>query len=243
MTLVKLFPRGTSTDLYIILLKQKIRDRKGVLEINITRDIFILILTLSGIVTASTIKSVRDQSNATGDAASPPDYVNAIQEMAERKVEQTLRVVYDLFEAGSVIAFSENPEEKERALTQLETSNEMLDQLATGYQRDLEVLQEKMEKQMESINSGITVSLAAGESIKFGLLTVTLKDVKFERVTGGVTENEVLLELLINEEKKDVRLSGGEEITYRGYRIKYVSFIYSEGPDGMQAQIRVERLS
>jgi H2-forming N5,N10-methylenetetrahydromethanopterin dehydrogenase-like enzyme len=240
MTLVKVFPR---TVLYTISSKQETRARKGVSQINITRDVFILILALSGIVTASTVKSVRDQSDATGEAATPMDYINAIQEMAEKQVEQTLSVVYDIFDAGSVIAFSKSPEEKEKALSQLETSNEMLDQLATGYQKDLEILQEKMETQMRSAKSGATATLEAGDSIKFDSLTLTVKDVTFEGAQEGVTKNEVFLELSVEGKKEYVRLRGGQEISYLGYRIKYVSFIYNEEFNSMQALIKVEKLA
>jgi len=202
-----------------------------------------LILSLSGVVTASTIKAVKDQSSATGEAATPTDYINAIQEMAEREIALTLSVVYDMFEAGNVIAFSSNPEEKEKALSKIEASNEKLDQLATGYQKNLETLQEKMEKQMDSLTPAFDVPLGVDESLALGSFKITVKEVRLEQLPGGEMNNEVVLEVTGGEEKKLIYLKGGQEFSLGGYTIKYVSLIYDQESKRMEAQLRVAEIS
>jgi hypothetical protein len=242
MNLVKLFPQNL--DKFIYYTHQK-KDKvlAGGFYINITRDIFILILSLSGIATASTIKAVKDQSDFTGDATIQGDYIKAIQEMAEQQIGLALSLVYDMLESGNAIAFASDPKEKDRALVRLEASNKKLDELATEYQKNLETLQKKMEKQMKSLSSSIEVTMGADESLPLDSFTLTVKEVRFEQLPSGQTNNKVLLALVEGMNESYVWLKGGEEFTHRGYTIKYVSLIFNEEAKRMEATLRIAKSS
>jgi hypothetical protein len=214
-------------------------------EINvITRDVLLIILGLSGIVTGTTIKAVGDSSKYPEDySPSLEDYRKELQEMAEREIRMALDVLDDMFEAGEVIAFSDDPEEKNKALNRIETSSQRIDSLATGYQENLEVLQEKMEKQMEVLTTTFEVTLAVNQSTTLDSFTLRLKEVKFEQLPGGQMNNEILLELLDSEGVSVLKLRGGEKFEYEGYIIKYVSLIFNEETKGFEAKLRVVKSS
>lgn len=210
----------------------------------ITRDVLLIILGLSGIVTGTTIKAVGDSSKYPEDySPSLADYRKELQEMAEREIRMALDVLDDMFEAGEVIAFSDDPEEKNKALNRIETSSQRLDSLATGYQENLEVLQEKMEKQMEVLTTTFEVTLAVNQSAALDSFTLGLKEVKFEQLPGGQMNNEILLELLDSEGVSVHKLRGGEKFEYKGYIIKYVSLIFNEETKGFEAELRIVKSS
>lgn len=217
----------------------------GVPAINaITRDIFLIILGLSGIVTGTTIKAVQDSSEYPEDyAPTLEDYRKALREMAEREVRMALSVLDELFEAGEVIAFSDDPAEKEKALGRIEESNKKLDTLATGYEKNLEVLQEKMEKQMEVLTTTFEVTLAVNQSTSLDSFTLRLIEVRFEQLPGGQMINEVLLELSDSEGARVHRLKGGEKLDYKGYVIKYASLILNQETKGLEAKLTVAKSS
>lgn len=216
----------------------------GGVNISITRDIFIIILSLSGVITATTIKAINDQSQYP-DSYTPTleDYRKALQEMAEQEIRMALSVIDEMFEAGEVIAFSKDPEEKKKALDKIEMSNQKLDALATGYQKNLEVLQEKMEKQMEVLTTTFEVTLGINQSMALDSFTLRLKEVKFEQLQAGQLSNEILLELADSEGMSVHKLRGGEKFEYNGYIIKYVSLIFNEETKDFEAKLRVVKSS
>jgi len=183
---------------------------------------------------------VGDSSQYPKDyALSLADYRKALQEMAEREVNMSLSVINEMFEAGGVMAFSEDPAEKKKALNKIEMSNQKLDSLATGYQEKLKVLQEKMEKQMEVLTTSFEVTLAVNQSTALDSFTIRLKEVKFEPLPGGQMNNEILLELEDGKGMSMFKLRGGEKFEYKGYSIKYVSLIFNEETKGFEAKLRV----
>jgi hypothetical protein len=215
----------------------------GGINIKIARDILIIILSLSGIVAATTIKAINESQYPDNYTPTLGDYRKALQEMAEREIRMALSVLYEMFEAGEVIAFSPDPEEKKKALAKIETSNQKLDTLATGYQKNLEVLQEKMEKQMEALTTTFEATLAVNQSITLDSFTLRLKEVKFEQLQAGQLDNEILLELTGGEGASIHRLRGGEEFEYNGYIIKYSALIFNEETKGFEVKLRVMKSS